>query len=299
MANESSDLTRTGITIWDFGDLPGVVETGGTTHTVRAYPALVDHDDSVAIELLPTADEQAEAMWLGARRLLRLQLSAPVRTLDRMLDDDVKLAMTVNPIQSRAQWYNDTIDCALDDLIAHHGGPPRTQGGFAQLVATATDALVDRLDDLVPVLAEAVPLSGRIHDRLDEMAGFASLEVSVADARAHFQRLAYPGLIAGIGFDHVVDLPRYLEALAFRLDRLPENGQADLLKAAEVVNVEQRHRTAVERFGLTEALEALLWQLEELRVATFAQHLRPTGPDAVKVSARKVERALIRLETRS
>jgi len=73
------------------------------------------------------------------------------------------------------------------------------------------------------------------------------------------------------------------------------NGSADLLKAAEVVKVEKRHQELVGQFGMTEELEAVVWQLEELRVAIFAQHLRPMGPGTSKVSVRKVERALMRV----
>ncbi len=291
---EQSSLLRSDITTWDFGDLPRTTTSEGRTHTITAYPALVDRGDSVEIQLLANQEEQAEAMWLGTRRLLRLGLSKPVRTLDRLLDTSTKLAMTASPVQSRAGWYNDTIDAVLDQVIADAGGPSWTAAGFDRLQAAVDARYHDGLASVLDTVGRLVALVGDLQQRLDSAEATAgeSTAVSVADARTHFARLVYPGFLAGIGFSHLDDVVRYLEAIDHRLDRLPENPSLDLTKAAECVAVEEQHRRLVEQRGLTEGLEDLVWQLEELRVAQFAQHLRPSGPDAPKVSVRRIERAL-------
>ncbi len=289
---EQSDLLRSGITRWDFGDLPTRTTTEGPLHTITAFPALVDRGDSVEIQLLPDADEQAEAMWLGTRRLLRLGLPKPVRTLDRLLDNSTKLAMTASPVQSRADWYTDTIDATLDHVIAEAGGPSWTAAGYERLEAAVAADFQDELLAVVDVVASLVDATSGLHRRLANLASADALAVSVADARAHVDRLVYAGFLSGIGSRRLPDVVRYLEAIDYRLDRLPDNRVADLTRAAECVAVESRHRELVERLGMTEELEELVWQLEELRVAQFAQHLRRVGPGAVKVSVRRIERAL-------
>ena len=60
-------MERTGLTGWTFGDLDRVVETTGTSHATRAYPALVDEGDTVAVRLMAGPAQQAEAMWTGTR----------------------------------------------------------------------------------------------------------------------------------------------------------------------------------------------------------------------------------------
>ena len=47
----STDIERSGLRSWNFGDLPTDIETQGPGHTIRAYPALVDEQDTVAIRL--------------------------------------------------------------------------------------------------------------------------------------------------------------------------------------------------------------------------------------------------------
>ncbi|MEM9563078.1 MAG: ATP-dependent RNA helicase HrpA [Actinomycetota bacterium] len=287
VAATSSGLERTGLTTWDLDELPAELETAGPTHAIRAYPALVDEGDSVAVRLFADRDEQHEAMWLGTRRLIRLQLPSPVRALDRLVDDRTKLRLATAPIQSRAQWYNDCIDAAIDDAIARGGGPARTREGFDALVDRARASLDDALPQLAETIVRMVATLVDLLPRLDGLAG-SNVDVSIRDARAHLDRLAYPGFVAGVGLDRVADVARYLEAIDHRVTNLTEAPQRDLQGAATCVDVEGRHRELVARLGLTPELEDVTWQLEELRVVTFAQHLKAPG----KISATRIKRRL-------
>jgi ATP-dependent helicase HrpA len=287
MAAASSDLERTGLRTWDFATLPQELETPGPTHTIRAFPALVDEGDTVAIRLFPNPHEQTDAMWLGTRRLLRLQLPSPVRTLDRLVDQPTKLALMNPPVQSKAQWYNDCIDAALDDAIAQHGGPPWDAVGFDALVTAASQRLPETLALLADSLRDLVGTLAGLLPRVDALLG-SSVEVSINDINAHIDRLAYPGFVSGVGVDRVPDVARYLQAIEVRLDQLLEHPRRDLQRAAECVAVEQRHRDLVARCGLTPSLEALTWELEELRVATFAERLKRAG----KISATRIGKQL-------
>jgi ATP-dependent helicase HrpA len=293
VAATSTDIERSGITAWDFGDLPAELETPGPTHTIRAYPALVDEGDSVAIRLFADRHEQYDAMWDGTRRLIRLQLPSPVRTLDGLIDDGTKLRLAAPPVQSRAQWYNDCVDAAIDAAIADGGGPTRTRAGFDHLVEATRESLPEALEHLARVLADIVATLGRVLAELDALEA-TSLEVSVRDARAHLERLAYPGFVAGVGLGRLDDVARYLAAIDHRVAHLTENPQRDLQLAAACVEVEARHRELVAALGLTEELEAVTWQLEELRVASFAQHLKAPG----KVSPTRIQRRLNEISRR-
>ncbi len=143
---------------------------------------------------------------------------------------------------------------------------------MAQIVATLTD--------LLPKIAS---LEGTAAD------------VSVRDAAAHLKRLAYPGFVAGVGTDRMNDVARYLAAIEHRLASVVDNPARDLRDAASCVEVESLHRELVDRLGLTQELEAVTWDLEELRVVTFAQHLK--GP--AKISATRVRRRLDEIARRS
>ncbi len=50
---------------------------------VKAWPALVDERDSVAIKLFDNPLEQKQAMWNGLRRLLLLNIPSPIKYFAR------------------------------------------------------------------------------------------------------------------------------------------------------------------------------------------------------------------------
>lgn len=287
VVSASTDIERSGLRTWDFGDLPSEIETPGPAHTIKAYPALVDDEDSVSIKLFADPGEQTDSMWIGTRRLVRLQLPSPVRKFDRLLSNRTKLQLAAAPIQSRAQWYNDAIDCAVDEVIAEFGGPPRTERGFSDLVEKARAAVPDHLDRLAELVALLVESTTNIEAAVDGLLG-SSVDVSARDLGAHLGRLAYPGFLTGVGYDKVTDVSRYLDGLQYRSERLTESPARDLAAAAECVKVERRHAELVNQLGMTAELEAITWMIEELRVTLFAQHLK--GP--AKISTTRVERKL-------
>ncbi len=287
----STSLERTGLRTWEVDEIPMVVDTPGPSHTVRAYPSLVDEEQSVAIRLHPTEEEQADAMWLGTRRLIRLQLPNPVRQLDELLDDRTKLQLATAPVQSKAQWYNDGIDCAIDEAIAQVGGPAWTRRDFERLLEQATTEVPVNLARLAELITELVRSITTIGARL-KPTGSTGIDASVRDIQAHLDRLAYPGFLAGVGFDRVADVARYLEAIVVRVGQLAEHPSRDLTAAVACVEVEQQHARLVAKLGLTPQLEAVTWQLEELRVNQFALHLRGTG----KVSTTRIGRKLAEIE---
>jgi ATP-dependent helicase HrpA len=79
-------------------------------------------------------------------------------------------------------------------------------------------------------------------------------------------------------------LPRYLKAIALRLDKLRADSTRDAARLAELRPLEQRWlRRVAERRGAGDArLDEYRWLLEELRVSLFAQELRTPQPVSVK-----------------
>ena len=77
LAVAARSFERDGLRSWDFGTLPREVDVTWAGFRRRAYPALVDEGDSVAVRVFPTPEEQQRAMWAGTRRLLLLTVPIP------------------------------------------------------------------------------------------------------------------------------------------------------------------------------------------------------------------------------
>lgn len=106
------DIEQKGLHTWSFGELPQVYQQKKGGFDVRAYPALVDEKDSVAIQLFETEQEQQRAMRAGERRLILLNVPSPVKYLHTNLPNKSKLGLYFNP-------YGKVLDL-IDDCISYN-----------------------------------------------------------------------------------------------------------------------------------------------------------------------------------
>ncbi|MEA3055527.1 MAG: ATP-dependent helicase HrpA, partial [Actinomycetota bacterium] len=200
-------VEKTGLTDWTFGDLPRTVEGDVGGHTVVAHPALVDEGRTVGVRSFASEAEQASAMALGTRRLLRLTVKLP------NVDDDV-------------------IDAALDALVAR---PAWTADEFA--------ALQQHVKSRLPAMAAAIAKSvTRIHTLVADVElrlKSAPLHL-LEDVAAQLGRLVHRGFATNAGARRLADIERYLHAILVRLETANRNPQRDRDLMARVNTLEER-----------------------------------------------------------
>ncbi len=290
LAEAATPITRSGLRDWDIGTLPRVFTSG----QIRGYPALADAGDSVEVALFETEAQARQAMRLGTRRLLLLQVPAGVRSVASRLPVSAKLAMSRHPYPSTSALFEDCAACAADQVIADAGGPAWDADGFAHLLEAARARLAVLTVGVVGAVARVLAQAHEVEDRLDRAANPA-LAPALADVRAHLAALIYPGFVAGTGSGRLPDLVRYLRADVLRLDKTPWDSVRDAERMAAVQRVTDDYQQAMGKLAPSaqagpEAL-AVRWMLEELRVSLFAQTLG-TG---VPVSEKRIQAALVRL----
>jgi ATP-dependent helicase HrpA len=118
----------------------------------------------------------------------------------------------------------------------------------------------------------------------------------VADARAHLADLVPADLLASMPSAHLPDLPRYLDALRYRLNHLQGRVQRDQEARQVVAGFAARLARLREHGGLADPdWQQLRFALEELRIALFAEPLGTRGkisPQRLDRECQQVERAL-------
>lgn len=281
-------ITHPGATTWEFGDLPKSVTVDSLQGSTLAYPALVDRNDRVGVELFSTPEAQRQAMWAGVRRLLRITIAAPLREMNATLNNRRLLALPLTPHGERAEWFEDlTLACLgtiIDDAGLVWSGPD-----FEQLQKRSRD-------DLSRIATAQAPVAG---DILDETASIRMALAAadrlpadcVRDARDHLERLTYPGHLAAVGIGRFDDVLRYLRGITHRLDKLASRTGADRTSMHQIQAVEEAYDTVSSHLRWSPALESIAWSLEELRISMFAQHLGTTE----RVSPTRIRRRLEKL----
>lgn len=284
---------RRGITRWDIGDLPRVVESNDRGFDVRGYPTLLDVGDSVALRVVTSPELQARALRGGVRRLLLLDGAPSRSSIERLITTAGRGALLGADIEV-ATLVDDCIAAAVDSLIDEYvdarGSLPFARSEFrdlrADVVAKAANRAGRALGAAVAVVAEA----NRVRERLAGLRA-DSVRVSVDDANRHLGRLVRPGFVSAHGVDRLGDVERYVRGIAHRLDHLAGSAGRDEQRLAEVLPLEQRFTSLVDgapRGAMTAEIAELRWLLEELRVQVFAQPVGTKG----KVSPTRIARRL-------
>src|SRR4029453_13955228 len=114
-----------------------------------------------------------------------------------------------------------------------------------------------------------------------------ALAPALADIRAQLGGLVYRGFVTDTGSAHLPDLPRYLQAIERRLDKLGENPRAEAERMLQVQQVQQEY-AELRKLWPAEAVREIRWMIEELRVSYFAQALGTAYP----VSDKRIYRAM-------
>ena len=290
LATAAGELTRSGITSWDFGALEKVFSHG----QVRAYPALRDAGDSVDIVLFETPAQAAESMRKGNRRLLLLQVPSGARAVASRLPTNAKLAMSRHPYRDAGELVDDCAACAADDIIAQAGGAAWDADGFAALLDAARSSLRAKTADVVSVVARVLGEAHTVEVALDRAKG-APMADAVADMRDQFAGLIYAGFVAETGSHRLPDLVRYLRGMGHRLEKAPADVRRDTGRMDIVQRVSEDHADTLARLGpdaqRTSDVQAVRWMIEELRVSLFA----PSIGAAIPVSEQRIRAALDRL----
>jgi ATP-dependent helicase HrpA len=291
LAAAAGNIERTGLRSWTIGTLPRVFAQQRGGYPVKAYPALRDEGDSVAVRLFDTEDEAAYAMWRGTRRLLTLNVPAPVKALQGRLSNQAKLALSRNPHGSVPALMDDCVAAAMDALMTDAGGPAWDAQSYAALEervrAGLGRTLVEVVERVGPVLTGAYDVSRRLAGTTNLL-----LVASLTDIRDQLARLVFPGFVEATGAARLADLPRYLLAIERRLDRLATNPGRDRERTQAVQQLEREYRQLLDQVPtghpVPEGLRQVRWMLEELRVNYFAQALGTPYP----ISEKRITRAL-------
>jgi ATP-dependent helicase HrpA len=287
LSARASALTRTGLTTWDIGTLPQVFTDG----EVKAYPALVDNGDAVDVRLFETPETARAAMLAGTRRLILLGARSPVKDIAARLTTAQKLALSNNPHGGVAALFADAVNCAADGLIADAGGPAWDAAGFERLAADVRPRLHAATHEVITWAEEILRAAHAAQIRLGELRS-PVLEPAAADIRDQLADLVYPGFLAATGTRRLPALARYLRAIQYRLDKLPDTPGRDAQQMAVAHRVEDAYRDALAALPAaersTEAAREIGWQIQELRVSLFAQTIGTQGP----VSERRILTAI-------
>nr|WP_252727461.1 ATP-dependent RNA helicase HrpA [Colwellia sp. C2M11] len=284
-------IEKSKLTVWDFGKLPQGYEKKVANMTIKAFPALVDHKSSVAIELFEQEEHAEQAMLNGISRLILLNIPSPLKYLQEKMPNKAKLGLYFNPFGSITDLLQDCIQGACVFLVKEYMLAkkmtilPRDEKSFELLREYVRAEISDCV--LTAAIKVEQTLSLR-HDIARKLKGNVALNViqSHSDIKQQSEALVFKGFVSASGFDKLDDITRYLKGILRRLEKLPIDPNQDRLKLIEVKKAVDLYTSVLsqQRKDKPIAQEILLtkWMIEEFRISLFSQNLGTAQPISLK-----------------
>lgn len=278
-------IEQSGLHIWSFADLPQCYEQKQRGFSIKAFPAIVDEKDAVAIKLFETEFEQSVAMQQGLRRLLLLNVPSPIKYLHEKLPNKAKLGLYFTPFGRVLDLIDDCIACAVDKLIADFGGFVWDEAGFEKLRDFVRENLNEVTVDIAQKVEQILTLTYQLNQRLKGKMDF-TMAFALSDIKSQLASLVYQGFVQKSGYDRLPDLQRYLQAVDKRIDKLAQDVNRDRAAMLRVEQVQQVYQQLLAKLPkskpISDEIAEIRYMIEELRVSLFAQQLGTKYPVSEK-----------------
>jgi ATP-dependent helicase HrpA len=271
---------------WDFGELPEEVSFVRNGIQLRGYPALVaESDGRLALRVLDSPVSAEIATRAGLRRLISWRLGATFKSLTRDLPQWQRMTLHYIGLGTQEQLREELLDVILDQAFLNGELLPRDLAAFESLLERGKTRLAAAR---VEVGETAAAILVAYHEVCRILSGELSpvWAEAMADIREQLARLVYPGFFSQTPPDWLPQVPRYLRAIASRLQKIRQAPDKDRQRSAEMSRLSdycwrQWTRNAERELSDPE-LVRFRWLLEELRVSQFAQELKTIAPVSIK-----------------
>ena len=306
------EFDRRGLIAWSFDALPDEVELEQGGARWQAYPALIDREDSVDLALVDTKGAADSLTRRGLLRLLMIRAAPALKRLRRRLPelDRLGLAYALVPRASTAVacvlhlpqtlcesppgLSDDLIETACARAFLSSSSQVRSPAHFERAYRRGEVRLEETVDGVCRLCARILD---RYRDVLSRRSG-TTLPASVAaDVERQLVHLVYCGFMPVTEWPELHEMPRYLEALSLRLQKIHHGGAGDARKLAVFeplwLRYSRRAQELYERGRRDAELMRYRWMLEEFRISLFAQELGT----AYRISEKRLDEQWRRVST--
>ena len=286
----ASALERSGLMAFPTQGLPAETALGSGTGALVGYPALVDRGAAVDLRIRATPGEQAEANRAGYPRLAWLSLGKPRRFFERQVLKDPALVPCAAVLGGTRQLVDSVLLAAAWRCYFEDRPLPATKQAFDALLQAERPRLADVFAQTVAHLNDILQARAQLVAHLEGLASPA-FRAARDDVENQLGALTPPDLLQRTPGARLPDLARFIKAADHRLENLQGHAQRDAARMAQVKAFEAR-LSRLRESERQDEWRGLRFDLEELRVALFAEKLAKKGA----ISVKKMERRLLEAE---
>ena len=284
---ESAEKTiaRNNITEWDFGELPIEVVLPRGNMNIKAWPALRDHQHSVAIELVDNPAIAESISMDGQLRLAVLRGKDQCKYLSKDLLRGKELQLKAAGLISRDAIVSALIMASFKQAIFPNNLVVRDQIKFDDVYKSGIGHVVElarRHGDAIESVLATLHIQ---QQRIRSMS--VTEQTAKEDILAQITWLFSVQTLGQASVEDALQYTRYVRAIDFRIGKVLSHVQKDYEYTKTIESfVAPLDQFEVKKYlippELTQSLREFRWLIEEFRVSLFAQQLKTRRPVSEK-----------------
>ncbi len=279
-------FNRENITDWDFGELPQTKTIRRGSAEFRGYPALADTGKAAALRLYDTQAAAALSHRRGLLRLFMLRGETDLRHAGKALPGFDQMAVWFSTLGPASELRDQLVELIAERIFLGDRPDVRTREEFLRRLEGSWGKLGAAREQVCREVHQILQGYQAINIRLAQSSP-AIQRPALDDIAQHLRALMNRGFLTITPGNWLAQYPRYLAAIAARLNKLQGPGIArDQELRARITPLWHQLLTRAgshARQGLLDPeLVHYRWMLEEFRVSLFAQDLRTVIPVSEK-----------------
>ena len=284
--DQARQVEQGGYRTWEFGELPETLELQKGNKTLFGYPALIDRGDYCDLEVFDDLLEARKQHAQGLRRLFALGNKDTLKALQKQLPGIRELGLLFINVGSVEGLIDQILNLSIERAFLSEPLPNNAEQ-FAERMQAGKPRLALIAQEISRHALAALQAYAYLQKKMAQAK--AASPSAYADIQSQIQGLIFPKFVADIPYAQLVHLPRYLKAIAMRIDKMRSNPSRDAQCQKDWESVARPWQKLLQgskgaSYAMTEdqALIDFRWQLEELRVALYAQELKTPTPMSLK-----------------
>jgi len=284
-----STIARQDIVEWDFEELPAEISLRRGKIAIKAWPALVDCGETVAIEVMANPLTAESHSRQGQLKLALLKGREQHKYLSKNLLRGTELALKAAAIGSRQQIVEALISASFQQALFADSGVVRDRTSFEQCYQAGIGNVVGIAQHHADNIESVLP---QLHQNQKQLRALGLNAIyAKEDINNQLSWLFSPATLTSLNSTQSSQYPRLVRGIQIRLEKLASQVNKDrqnidqlqiFLQPLHDLQQQQQLLSA----ELSEEIEGFHWLLEEYRVSLFAQQLKTQVP----VSAKRLQK---------
>ena len=283
--------TQDGLTEWNWGDLPTEVPIQRGATSLKAFPAIIDQQDSVGLRLTDSKESSESKTRSGLVRLFRIMNRKGIKSQVNWLPEFDQHTMLLSRFVATKTLKDDLGDLITRIAFVEREKIPRTEADFAALNANA----IERISIATQSVAKWLPKFSAAAHATDLALGKipASRGTTKHDIKSQLSALTAEGFLGSTAWMWLKEYPRYFEGVARRIEKITSlAAEKDRELSDEIEFFWTKYQELQSQHDAVSIVDPELlqfrWMIEEYRVSLFAQQLGTV----IKVSGKRLEKQM-------